>query len=130
MKALINYDLPLENESYVHRTGRTGRAGHSGKAISFATPNEEKFVLNIEKYIGFEIPRKTSPPKEAVAQGKAAFEAKLGKQTAVKKDRGSRQDVMKLYFNSGKKKKIRAVDFVGTIARSKAFRRRTSGLLP
>ncbi|WP_166246251.1 DEAD/DEAH box helicase [Paenibacillus turpanensis] len=114
---VINYDLPLENESYVHRTGRTGRAGHSGKAISFATQNEEKFVLNIEKYIGFEIPRKTSPSKEAVTQRKAAFEAKLMKQTAIKKDRGSRQDVMKLYFNGGKKKKIRAVDFVGTIAK-------------
>lgn len=116
---VINYDLPLENESYVHRTGRTGRAGHFGKAISFATPNEEKFVLNIEKYIGFDIPRKPSPSKEAVTQGKAAFEAKIGKQTAVKKAKGSRpgQDVMKLYFNGGKKKKIRAVDFVGTIAK-------------
>jgi len=116
---VINYDLPLENESYVHRTGRTGRAGHSGKAISFATPNEEKFVLNIEKYIGFELPRKTSPSKEAVTQGKAAFEAKIKKQTAVRKDRGTRSgnDVMKLYFNGGKKKKLRAVDFVGTIAK-------------
>jgi len=115
---VLNYDFPLEKESYVHRTGRTGRAGHSGKAISFATPNEEKYVLAIEKYIGFEIPRRTSPPKEAVAQGKAAFEAKMMKQTAIRKDRGSRpgQDVMKLYFNGGKKKKIRAGDLVGTIA--------------
>ncbi|MFC0213911.1 DEAD/DEAH box helicase [Paenibacillus chartarius] len=115
---VLNYDLPLENESYVHRTGRTGRAGHSGKAISFATPNEEKFVLSIEKYIGFEIPRKTIPSKEAVTQGKAAFEAKMRKQTAIKKDRNSLAgQVMKLYFNGGKKKKIRAVDFVGTIAK-------------
>jgi superfamily II DNA/RNA helicase len=115
---VLNYDLPLENESYVHRTGRTGRAGHSGKAISFATPNEEKFVHNIEKYIGFEIPRKTCPSKEAVTEGKAAFEAKMKKQTAVKKDRNTRSgQVMKLYFNGGKKKKIRAVDFVGTIAK-------------
>jgi len=115
---VLNYDLPLENESYVHRTGRTGRAGHSGKAISFATPNEEKFVHNIEKYIGFEIPRKTNPSKEAVTEGKAAFEAKMRKQTAVKKDRNSQSgQVMKLYFNGGKKKKIRAVDLVGTIAK-------------
>jgi ATP-dependent RNA helicase DeaD len=128
---VINYDLPLENESYVHRTGRTGRAGHSGKAISFATPNEEKFVLNIEKYIGFEIPRKTSPSKEAVTQGKAAFEAKMGKQTAVKKDKGSRlgQDVMKLYFNGGKKKKIRAVDFVGTIAKIEGISAEDIGII-
>ncbi|MEK3884810.1 DEAD/DEAH box helicase [Paenibacillus sp. PL2-23] len=116
---VINYDLPLENESYVHRTGRTGRAGHSGKAISLATPSEEKFILHIEKYIGFEIPKKTSPSGEAVAQGESAFEAKLKKQAAVKKNKESRvdQDVMKLYFNGGKKKKLRAVDFVGTIAK-------------
>lgn len=126
---VINYDFPLENESYVHRTGRTGRAGHSGKAISFATPNEEKFVLNIEKYIGFEIPRATSPSKEAVSQGKAAFDAKIRKQTAVKKDRGSRQDVMKLYFNTGKKKKIRAVDFVGTLAKIEGISAEDIGII-
>lgn len=126
---VINYDLPLESESYVHRTGRTGRAGHSGKAISFATPNEEKFVLNIEKYIGFEIPRATSPSKEAVSQGKAAFDAKIRKQTAVKKDRGSRQDVMKLYFNGGKKKKIRAVDFVGTLAKIEGISAEDIGII-
>ncbi|MBO2944540.1 DEAD/DEAH box helicase [Paenibacillus sp. F411] len=116
---VMNYDLPLENESYVHRTGRTGRAGQSGKAISFAKPNEEKFILNIEAYIGFDIPRKSNPSAEAVTRGKAAFEAKSGKQLSVTKGRGSRlgQDVMKLYFNGGKKKKIRAVDFVGTIAK-------------
>ncbi|RKN64575.1 DEAD/DEAH box helicase [Paenibacillus ginsengarvi] len=116
---VINYDLPLENESYVHRTGRTGRAGNTGKAISFATPNEEKFVINIERYIGFEIPNKNSPSKEAAAHAKASFEAKLRIQPAVKKDRSSRvdQEILKLYFNGGKKKKIRAVDFVGTIAK-------------
>ena len=41
---VINYDLPLENEGYVHRTGRTGRAGKTGKAITFSTSNEEKFL--------------------------------------------------------------------------------------
>lgn len=40
---VINYDLPMEKESYVHRTGRTGRVGKEGKAITFVTPHEEKF---------------------------------------------------------------------------------------
>jgi superfamily II DNA/RNA helicase len=47
---VINYDLPLEKESYVHRTGRTGRAGKTGKAITFITPYEEKFLTEIEDY--------------------------------------------------------------------------------
>lgn len=114
---VINYDFPQENESYVHRTGRTGRAGHSGTAISFATPIEEKFVTNVERYIGFEIPKRNNPSKEAIARTSPAFEAKIRNQRTVKKDRSSNQEVLKLYFNGGKKKKIRAVDFVGTIAK-------------
>ncbi|SYX86900.1 DEAD/DEAH box helicase [Paenibacillus alvei] len=116
---VINYDFPQENESYVHRTGRTGRAGHSGTAISFATPTEEKFVSNVERYIGFEIHKSNKPSKETIARTSPAFEAKIGNGRTVKKDRSSRsnQEVLKLYFNGGKKKKIRAVDFVGTIAK-------------
>ena len=58
---VINYDVPMEKESYVHRTGRTGRVGNKGKAITFATPYEEKFVKAIERYIGFEIPTVEAP---------------------------------------------------------------------
>lgn len=53
---VINYDVPMEKESYVHRTGRTGRAGKKGKAITFATPADSKLLKTIESYIGFEIP--------------------------------------------------------------------------
>ncbi len=50
IEAIINYDLPLENELYVHRIGRTGRAGLEGTAISFASPREKMVVESIEKY--------------------------------------------------------------------------------
>src|SRR3546814_6024916 len=46
---VINYDLPFNAEDYVHRIGRTGRAGASGEAIAFFTPDEERFLLDIEK---------------------------------------------------------------------------------
>ncbi|WP_156802185.1 DEAD/DEAH box helicase [Leeia oryzae] len=48
---VINYELPGSPEDYVHRIGRTGRAGASGAAISFATPDEEKQLQGIEKLI-------------------------------------------------------------------------------
>ena len=48
---VINYDMPVEAESYVHRIGRTGRAGAEGIAISFCTPNEQSELLAIEKFI-------------------------------------------------------------------------------
>jgi ATP-dependent RNA helicase DeaD len=46
---VINYDIPTDPESYVHRTGRTGRAGRSGDAISFVTPRERYLLKSIEK---------------------------------------------------------------------------------
>ncbi len=46
---VINYDIPYDNESYVHRIGRTGRAGREGKAILFVTPKEQRMLRSIEK---------------------------------------------------------------------------------
>ncbi|MEC1752334.1 DEAD/DEAH box helicase [Bacillus mojavensis] len=116
---VINYDLPLEKESYVHRTGRTGRAGNQGKAISFVAPFEKRFLAEIEDYIGFGIQTLEAPSQEEIAKKKPDFLAKLKDRPKIKKDKSEElnKDIMKLYFNGGKKKKIRAVDFVGTIAK-------------
>ncbi|MDF2993216.1 MAG: deaD [Microbacterium sp.] len=46
---VVNYDLPIDTESYVHRIGRTGRAGRTGDAISFVTPRERRMLVAIEK---------------------------------------------------------------------------------
>ena len=46
---VVNYDIPTDTESYVHRIGRTGRAGRSGDAISFITPRENYLLRSIEK---------------------------------------------------------------------------------
>ncbi len=46
---VVNYDIPTDAESYVHRIGRTGRAGRSGDAISFVTPRERYLLKIIEK---------------------------------------------------------------------------------
>ncbi|MBC7950278.1 MAG: DEAD/DEAH box helicase [Rhodospirillaceae bacterium] len=54
---VFNFDVPIHAEDYVHRIGRTGRAGISGKAYTIATPDDGKFVGSIEKLIGTEIPR-------------------------------------------------------------------------
>lgn len=116
---VINYDVPMEKEGYVHRTGRTGRAGNQGKAITLMTPYEGKFVRAIERYIGFEIPVTEAPDQQEVAKNKAAFEEKISGRRVVKNNKTARinQDIMKLHFSGGKKKKLRAVDFVGTIAK-------------
>ena len=49
---VVNYDLPLDAESYVHRIGRTGRAGSTGKATTFATPRDRRLIGEIETLLG------------------------------------------------------------------------------
>ncbi len=53
---VFNYDLPSNNDDYVHRIGRTGRAGKKGTALSLATPADKKYLSAIVKLIGQEIP--------------------------------------------------------------------------
>ena len=53
---VVNYDLPLDAEDYVHRVGRTARAGASGRAISLACEDYVEGLEPIERYIGFKLP--------------------------------------------------------------------------
>ncbi|MCX5686813.1 MAG: DEAD/DEAH box helicase, partial [Candidatus Omnitrophica bacterium] len=73
IELVINYDLPEDSENYVHRIGRTGRAGHEGRAISFATPDQEFDVRSIEKLIKTALPVSEHPelPRETFS-GKPA----------------------------------------------------------
>jgi len=56
IELVINYDLPEQAEDYVHRIGRTGRAGCSGKAISFAMPDQGSLVREIEMLTRINLP--------------------------------------------------------------------------
>ncbi|MFH1837534.1 MAG: DEAD/DEAH box helicase [Candidatus Omnitrophota bacterium] len=69
IETVINYDLPDDAENYVHRIGRTGRAGHEGRAISFATPEQGKDIRNIEILIKAALPVSEHPeiPREEFA---------------------------------------------------------------
>ncbi|MGA0023316.1 MAG: DEAD/DEAH box helicase [Burkholderiales bacterium] len=62
---VFNYDLPKVAEDYVHRIGRTGRAGATGTAISFASSEDVRQLKQIERYIGRAIERWTVPGFEA-----------------------------------------------------------------
>jgi len=65
IETVINYDLPDDVENYVHRIGRTGRAGHKGRAISFATPDQSRDVTSIEKLINKQLPITRHPEMPA-----------------------------------------------------------------
>ena len=69
---VINYEMPSAAEDYVHRIGRTGRAGAFGKAISLVSPEEEKYLLAIEKLIKREIEKETANvPQQTVKAERA-----------------------------------------------------------
>ena len=53
---VINYDLPMEPETYVHRIGRTGRAGMEGQSYSFCSAEERSLLRQIERLLGKAVP--------------------------------------------------------------------------
>ncbi|GAA5211503.1 DEAD/DEAH box helicase [Microbacterium kyungheense] len=63
---VVNYDIPTDAESYVHRIGRTGRAGRSGDAISFVTPRERGLVKMIERATRQELTEMALPSVDEV----------------------------------------------------------------
>ena len=65
--SVINYDMPGDTESYVHRIGRTGRAGREGTAVLFVTPRQQRMKREIEQYTKQEIKPMKLPTKADVA---------------------------------------------------------------
>lgn len=61
---VINYDIPLDAESYVHRIGRTGRAGRAGRAILFVEPRERYLLKNIERLMKKQVDEVSIPNHE------------------------------------------------------------------
>ena len=114
---VINYDVPVLKENYVHRIGRTGRAGKEGRAITFVMRSDERRIFEIHNYTGKEMTLKKIPSKRLVLELKDAFEKKLAQKPQVKEDKGANlsQEIMKLHINAGKKTKMRPVDIVGTL---------------
>jgi ATP-dependent RNA helicase RhlE len=66
---VINYDIPNEPESYVHRIGRTARAGADGKAIAFCEPDERAYLRDIERLIRTDVPVNNDHPYAIEAGG-------------------------------------------------------------
>lgn len=74
---VINYDIPMDPESYVHRIGRTARAGRDGIAISFCDPLENLLLRAVEKAIRMKIPVDTSHPFHGKASTRDSSEGRL-----------------------------------------------------
>jgi len=64
---VVNYDIPYDTESYIHRIGRTGRAGRAGKAILFVAPREQRMLSAIEKATRQRIQPMRLPSRQDIA---------------------------------------------------------------
>ncbi|HEU5011371.1 MAG TPA: DEAD/DEAH box helicase [Roseiflexaceae bacterium] len=75
---VINYDLPVDPEVYVHRIGRTGRAGRTGSAITLVTPRERRMLRAIERIAGAPIQRVRLPTiADVIARRRESFKETL-----------------------------------------------------
>lgn len=161
---VINYDMPGDTESYVHRIGRTGRAGRKGKSILFVTPKQIRMKRDIESFTKQQIePLRLPSPTDIVARRVSSLKEKLitaltekdldlylalvedfaeengcdiveiaaaamflavgdkplevsSEPIVVEKSYYPEANMVKLFFNVGRKHRVSPADFVGAIA--------------
>lgn len=99
---VINYDVPVDPESYVHRIGRTARAGLKGVAITFCDPSEVKYLREVEKVIKIKIPTDESHPFHGVE----AAPAERSQSREPRPSSGNSREPRKYGFAVNKARKI------------------------
>lgn len=78
---VVNYDIPMDSQSYVHRIGRTGRAGRAGRALLFVENRERRLLRNIERTMKLTIPEAELPNAELLGKRRLEkFAAKVQQQ--------------------------------------------------
>jgi ATP-dependent RNA helicase DeaD len=83
ISSVINYDMPSDTESYVHRIGRTGRAGRMGKTVLFVTPRQQRMKRDIEQYTKQKIePMKLPTQADVASRRMEMFKARILKTLA------------------------------------------------
>lgn len=111
---VMNYDIPYDTESYVHRIGRTGRAGRSGEAILFVTPREKGMLRAIERATRQPIEEMKLPTVEAVNDVRIAkFKQRISDTIAV----GELQLFQQLIEQYEQEHNIPAIEIAAALAR-------------
>jgi ATP-dependent RNA helicase DeaD len=102
LDGVINYDIPLDEEYYVHRIGRTGRAGMSGKAFSLVARDEKFRLKTIENYTKVKIEKGVIPSfEDIVGVRKARFVESIAASIEGSSDADLYQDVLEMLHHSG-----------------------------
>ncbi|MCH4890811.1 DEAD/DEAH box helicase [Acidaminobacter sp. JC074] len=99
MALVINYDVPQDKDSYIHRIGRTGRAGSGGRAISMVTSDDIYALYEVEEHAGARIDEMEAYDEEVVSKGQAQlndiwqeiYNARKARHDAAAKDKKPRE---------------------------------------
>ena len=86
---VVNFDVPLVPEDYIHRIGRTGRAEAAGEAFTFVSPEERQEIAAIERALGRTLPRVTVPDFDYDARPAAKLEVPIAQRMAHMRERRS-----------------------------------------
>ncbi len=127
VEAVFNYDIPQDDEYYVHRIGRTGRAGRAGKAFSFVRGKEVYKLKDIMRYCKTKIFAQPVPSSQDVAQMRAEKVMDKIETAAAPEgygadsrfsfgDTGAESGMVRLFINIGKKQKVKPGDILGAVA--------------
>lgn len=112
---IVNFDMPMEKESYIHRIGRTGRQEKSGVAVSFITPPQQNELTALEEYLHYKIPRQEPMEEKVVEQGKLLISQKPSLKNVGNSATLLNQSITRIRINAGRKQKFRPGDIVGAI---------------
>lgn len=97
---VVNYDIPHDTESYVHRIGRTGRAGREGEAILFASPRERRMLKSIERATNQRIDELTLPTTQDVNDARIGrFKDRITQVLSEESDLSLFQELIEQYQN-------------------------------
>lgn len=104
---VVNFDLPLQPEIFIHRVGRTGRAGKTGVAVSLVGPRDRAKARAIEAAIGMALERQATVPNSDLERADDV----VGSRPAIAAD----AKMETLYISGGRKDKVRAGDILGAL---------------
>lgn len=126
LSLVINYNVPFENEAYVHRIGRTGRVEHSGVAITLVTEKEKDRFEELIDYLNYTIDKGKVHIKEVSEQ-----KTKLKKKPKVQRDLAENfnKDITRIRINVGSKRKIRSGDILGALTNIKGINKEDIGII-
>lgn len=121
---VINYGIPMDNENYVHRIGRTGRCGEDGVAISLVSEYDKKRWEEIQEYIEFKVPKED---KDAIIKNAPKVEKRQNKKR--KSPEKAHKDITRIRLNAGKNRKMRAGDVLGAISNMNGIKAEDIGII-